>query len=660
MSAAMIDKERLLIVDDSQINLEVLVALLGDDYDLRVAIDGVSALQLLATGYLPDLILLDIMMPGQDGYTICRKIKADGRFRDIPVIFLTALDNVADEEQGLAIGAVDYITKPFNPGIVKQRVNTHLELKRHRDQLQMLVKERTVQLKAMTEEALEKEAHLRSVLKSAPAGIGMTVSGCFQWVNAQMEELVGYRNAELVGRGYRMLFPSDAEFERVGESQYVQMNRSGTGTIDTRFRTKDGREIDVVVRSTQLIADDASAGVIFAVLDMTERKRAERALEQSEERFRDIAESLADWIWETDDQGRYTYVSEQVEEILGYPGRDILGKTPFELMAPRQQGKEQNLFAEKMTKREPFRKLLHLSLRKDGRPVAMLSSGKPIFDQDGLFAGYRGVDTDITEQRRLEEDARRANRLAALGELAAGVAHEINNPNALTLYNSEMLGAIFTDLLPAQKEAGAAFAERLFGGLSHDELCDELPALFSGIQDSARRIKRIVDELRDFSRKENALEEEAFDLNQMILSVVSLVTSSIQKATDHFDLSLGEKLPPITGVKGRLEQVLINLLINACQALNDTSQRISLTSSYLPEADCFKIIVVDQGEGMGPDILEHLLEPFVTTKRERGGTGLGLSVSARIVKEHSGQLKFDSEPGKGTTVTLILPASKEV
>ena len=144
----------ILIVDDTEENVDILIAALGDHYDISVAIDGESALEMLET-ITPDLILLDIMMPGIDGYQVCERLKRETRTLKIPIIFLTALGEAQSEEHGLSLGAVDYITKPFNPFLVKARVKNHLELKMHRDNLEMLVQQRTAELELTQEVTIE-------------------------------------------------------------------------------------------------------------------------------------------------------------------------------------------------------------------------------------------------------------------------------------------------------------------------------------------------------------------------------------------------------------------------------------------------------------------------------------------------------------------------
>lgn len=172
---------RLLLVDDSAMNLDTLLATLGDSYDLRVAIDGQSALDLIADGYLPDLILLDIMMPEMDGYEVCKRLKADEKTSKVPIIFLTALNNDADEAKGLELGAADYISKPFNPAIVSQRVKTHLELKRHQNNLQSLVIAKTLELTEAYKDL--KLVHDQMLQQEKMASIGQLAAGVAHEIN---------------------------------------------------------------------------------------------------------------------------------------------------------------------------------------------------------------------------------------------------------------------------------------------------------------------------------------------------------------------------------------------------------------------------------------------------------------------------------------------
>jgi polar amino acid transport system substrate-binding protein len=196
------------------------------------------------------------------------------------------------------------------------------------------------------------------------------------------------------------------------------------------------------------------------------------------------------------------------------------------------------------------------------------------------------------------------------------------------------------------------------GGLPYSRMRNEVPHLLEEMQEGANRIKRIVEELKDFARQDTAAATVPVDFNGIVQAAVRLVDSSIRSATNHFAASYAPDLPLIQGNAQRTEQVVVNLLLNACQALPDQERRITLATFQDPEARTVGLRLSDQGSGIAPEHIPHLTDPFFTTKRETGGTGLGLSVSASIVKEHDGVLEFDSDPGTGTTVTLTLPCNR--
>ncbi len=263
---------------------------------------------------------------------------------------------------------------------------------------------------------------------------------------------------------------------------------------------------------------------------------------------------------------------------------------------------------------------------------------------------------DNSEKEQLQEEALRTSRLASLGMLAAGVAHEINNPNAFILYNSDILQGVFAELFPYLKtKMGCDDME--FGGLSWPELEQELPNMFAAIQEGAQRIKRIVADLRDYARHENQNDFSAIDLNEVAATAVRLVQNPLKKSTADFSMELAPGLPLIHGDFGRLEQVVINLLLNSCQALTKPEQAIRLQTMQ-PNREQVVLQVVDEGQGIPAEILQSVTQPFTTTKRGSGGTGLGLSVSNRIVQAHHGELRFESQPGEPTRVSLILPIPK--
>lgn len=263
---------------------------------------------------------------------------------------------------------------------------------------------------------------------------------------------------------------------------------------------------------------------------------------------------------------------------------------------------------------------------------------------------------DVTEKKRLRAEADRANRLASLGQLSAGVAHEINNPNGLVLLNMPTLRDVLSDALEQLQQLTP---DTKVGGLAIERARELIPQIADEMEDGARRIRQIVEDLKGFSQRDSRSEKINFDLNRSVEKATRLAANNIRKKTDRFKCELEVPLPQVSGKPQRIEQVIVNLLVNACEALPNRDSELRVVTRTAPQSGQIELQVIDQGVGISAEDMKHITDPFFTTRREAGGTGLGLSVSARIVREHSGRLQFESKPGKGTCATLSLPAAKD-
>ncbi|MGD0584478.1 MAG: transporter substrate-binding domain-containing protein [Oryzomonas sp.] len=265
----------------------------------------------------------------------------------------------------------------------------------------------------------------------------------------------------------------------------------------------------------------------------------------------------------------------------------------------------------------------------------------------------------LEELRRHQDKLIQADKMASLGILVSGVAHEINNPNGLILLNMPILKEVYQDAVEVLESHYRDSGDFPLGGLPYSRMRNEVPHMLGEMLEGSKRIKRIVEELKDFARQDDNTGSDLFDLNQVAQTAVRLVDSSIRKATVHFSAEYAADIPMVRGNTQRIEQVVVNLLLNACQALPNTECRIALATFRVSNARIVALTVTDEGVGIASEHIPRLTDPFFTTRRETGGTGLGLSVSAGIVNEHGGTLKFNSTPGAGTTVILTLPAAEE-
>ncbi|OIN09115.1 transporter substrate-binding domain-containing protein [Oceanisphaera psychrotolerans] len=300
--------------------------------------------------------------------------------------------------------------------------------------------------------------------------------------------------------------------------------------------------------------------------------------------------------------------------------------------------------------------------KKIGLAAALLSAVLLVV-LGGIVIWNRMLSREVTRRTRelnlQHQQLIQADKMSSLGILVSGVAHEINNPSSLLLLNLPVLKEAYQDmeeLLEAQYQQQGDF---YLAGLAYSRMREELPAMLDDMLTSAGRIRRIVDDLRDFARQGPSELGERVDLNQVVATVIRLVDNSIRKSSDHVEVSYAEALPVFKGNAQRIEQVVINLIVNACQALTSREQGISIKTGYHARSEELWLEVMDQGCGIEAQDLSRLKDPFFTTKREQGGIGLGLSVSASIVQEHGGRLVYESEPGKGTRATLFLPAITE-
>ncbi|MBN2310763.1 MAG: PAS domain S-box protein [Candidatus Hydrogenedentes bacterium] len=297
-----------------------------------------------------------------------------------------------------------------------------------------------------------------------------------------------------------------------------------------------------------------------------------------------------------------------------------------------------------------------------GKGAHIWTAAWPLLDRDGRFTGAIESVRDISERKRVEEENRlhqqqliQAERLAALGTLVSGVAHEINNPNFVVMSSATSLQNLWEDIVPILERHCAEEGDFVTGRTSYSELREDVPELFTALLKSSERIRYVVQELRDFAREYREDLSDTVSINAAVEAAVTLLSNMIKKSTLHFSVAYGDDLPAIRGDYRRLEQVAVNLVLNACQALTDKEQAISIRTCLDDGAGRVVLEVRDEGRGIPREDLGRIVDPFFTTRREIGGTGLGLSISSTIVQEHGGILVFDSEPGRGTTARVALP-----
>lgn len=397
---------------------------------------------------------------------------------------------------------------------------------------------------------------------------------------------------------------------------------------------------------------------------ISEREQMEKALRESEEKYRNLVVRANDGIVVFQDEV-IKFANDKMSEILGYSHEELLGMGVTDIVHPTLRRSILARYKRRIRGRrvEPIYETRFLD--KHGKQVDVeLNAG--IIQYEGRPADFIFV-RDITERKRMAEEKQRhqedliqTDKLVALGTLVSGVAHEINNPNNAIMLNAPILEDAWKNVLPILEEYRRNYGDFMIAGIPYSIFRDYLVDIIGDIEKCSGRIKTIVEDLKSFVRPSHAELSDEVDVNEMVRSSINLTSNLIMKSTRHFHVEYDREIPPIRGSFQRLEQVMVNLIQNACQALPDPTRGLTIITRLVRERDQVEIVVADEGQGIPPENLSKIMDPFFTTKRTRGGTGLGLSVSNSLIKKHGGSLTFESEVGRGTRALVNLPVKNTV
>lgn len=520
-----------LVVDDNTPAAEMLSQIFTmQSYEAIHVDNGEDAIR-IAQNILPDIILLDVMMPGMNGYEVMEILKANKTTSDIPIIFVTAKDDAVDIEQGLGLGADDYIPKPVKPREILARVRSKIEERR----LRQALTKRTTELEALLRfsQELNNQQDIDSLLS-----------------------IILFLVLDLLPSNMAIIYQID---EENSVRQYHEQRTAGTKqkAVDSKilFETLSSQEPMIIWNDGAMRGADFSSGIAI-----------------------------------------HLNHGDEIQGILV-----ILSDTPF-------SNHENRLF-------ETIARQTTLALRN----ALMYEHLEDM------------VEKRTAELRSAEQLLVRAEKLASVGRLAAGIAHEINNPLMPIRMNLEMMQEDIQD--------GTAITER--------DIEETL--------NSVNRISRIVDRLQQFTRGrgEDSVEMSSVNLAEVIESVLTLSSTYIRhngvKIMTNFDKSIY-----IYGNRDQLEQVFLNIILNAQAAMESGGE---LDIQMFRENENSYVQISDTGSGIEQEMIEKIFEPFISTKET--GSGLGLFISHNIIHNHSGQIEVTSEIGVGTSFLLSLPILKE-
>jgi len=497
-------------------------------------------------------------------------------------------------------------------------------------------------IKQREQELSRSEARFRNIIQKNVDGIIIVdLEGIIRFINPAASDLLDPGKTGLPGRvfGYPIVAGETTELDIL----------------------HDGQPVAVVEMRVVEIDWEGQSCYLASLRDITDRKRTEQRLRESEEKYRLLAETAREIILLVDAELNIVYANSAWKRISGYGDAAIAAMKISDLVPESLRGHLlESLFRLEGDGLQDF--LLETQfLLGDQRTIIVevtLAKMAPAGDRETYLLTAR----DITEKKKIEAQAKmqqeqlmQTNKMVALGTLVSGVAHEINNPISSVMLNLQVFEKFWRAAQPVLDRHHQQTGDFAVGGMLYPQLRDRMPKLLQFSLEGATRIKRIVGDLKDFSGQRPSDLRETVNLNQEVEKAIGLVSSLIKKATSNFHLELDENRPTLQGNRQRLGQVVINLVVNACQALTDSSQEVRVTTSYLEESEEIVLEVRDGGSGMPTEVLARIKDPFFTTRRDSGGTGLGLAISDTIIRSHGGWLEFVSTPLQGTIATVLLP-----
>jgi PAS domain S-box-containing protein len=406
-------------------------------------------------------------------------------------------------------------------------------------------------------------------------------------------------------------------------------------------------------------------GVIVFCLDITSRVRAEQALRESEERYRTLVESSSDAIVMLDRDRKVVSCNQAFVDLFGYEKDEVEGRS---IRIIHQSDDSFRSFGktayQAIDKADTYRAEWGF-MRKDGTGFPVETVTSAIKSPDASTGGYVAIIRDITERKRAEEALResqqhlfQAQKMEALGTLVSGVAHEINNPINSIMFNVDLLQKIWHDFQPILEEHAGREPHRKYGGLDYDFLKNDLGQLLSDMDMASNRITKIVTNLKNFARQSDIADMKPMQINEAIENATRLAQTTLMKSGIDIKLDLGHDLPPMEGNIQSVEQVALNLIINAIEAIDHDEGKIKVITGFRKKKGQVFVSISDNGRGIDPSVSDRLFDPFVTTRQTEGGTGLGLSVTYNLVKAHGGEITFESQREKGTTFKASFPLKR--
>jgi PAS domain S-box-containing protein len=657
-------KMKVLVVDDKSESIYMMETLLkGRGCEVISASNGMKALEKLR-GEEFDMIIADILMPVMDGLRFCREVKGDEKLNHIPFVFYTATyTDEKDEELALKIGADRFIRKPVDPeefikimhgvigdakkGLVKAKRPILVEEKEifglyserlvKKLQNKMLDLERKITEHEQAKKALrESDKRYLTLLKTISEGWWLLNSGHkIIEVNQAICNMLGYSEKEMLGKTPFDFV--DDENQKIFIEQTSKIPTKHQRSYEIILKKRNGEDLYAHFNESTIRDESGDMQDSFALIaDITEKKQAEK----ERDRLAVAIEQTAESVFITARDGTIQYVNPAFERLTGYSRKDAIGQNPRIL----KSGKHDALFYKKMWDTITGGDAWHgrvINKKKDGTFYEADATISPVSDKSGKITSFVSIEHDVTHELEVEKHLIQVQKMEAIGTLAGGIAHDFNNILTAILGYAEMVRM----KLPEGSKI----------------LSDIDQILKSGM-----RAKGLVQQILAFSRDQK-LEQRPLQLGYIVKETLKLLRSTLPS-----DIEIKEDIAKDIGIINadptQMQQVIMNLCTNAGHAMQKGGGLLSVslvnvelddiaaahyidtdTGSYL------RLTVSDTGSGMTSDVIEHIFEPYFTTKEKGVGTGMGLSIVHGIVKNYNGGITVYSEPGKGSTFHIYLP-----
>ena len=477
----------------------------------------------------------------------------------------------------------------------------------------------------VTEER-EKERRFTELFETLQEGVYFcTPEGKLLDGNPTLVTMLGYVNkSDLLTLDPKALNVDPIQTPVLGRSAD---DRGGVRTREIQLRRRDG-SVAICLDTSRAVWDEAGAIIRYqgTLTDVTEQRKMESALRQQEQFREKLLESFPDLILVVDLEERYTFASSRIRDLLGYRPEELVGK---KIEALQDHSPEfLSLYRDVASGKQLFAASEYGALHRDGSWRTMRASASQFFDSENKLSGVIFSVRDITVEKKLEQQIIQSERLAAMGQMIGGFAHELNNPLTTIVGVSDLLRE----------------------GENSESRIKQLNMLHQ----QARRATEIVQNLMYFSRPP-APGKTPLNLSELVTRTLHLHAYSLRKSNITVDFLPEEGLPQITGDPHQLMQVFLNLLLNAEQAIREARDKGTLRIRLRKTDGHIQVVFEDDGPGIAPEILPNIFDPFYTTRRPGRGTGLGLSICKAVLKEHFGNIEATSAPGGGAVFTVSLP-----